>query len=124
MVVMAFDERGQADTFERKIEVAGRAYRLLTRKAGIDPADIIFDPNILAVATGIEAHAAYGLDFIRAARWITDNCPGAHVSGGLSNLSFSFLGHNPGRVAVTATFLSLARPQGGEMGLAIPAPRL
>lgn len=121
MVVMAFDERGQADTFERKIEVAGRAYRLLTRKAGIDPADIIFDPNILAVATGIEAHAAYGLDFIRAARWITDNCPGAHVSGGLSNLSFSFRGNNPVREAIHAIFLSLARPEGMDMAIVNPA---
>lgn len=120
MVVMAFDEKGQADTFERKIEVAGRAYSLLTG-AGIDPADIIFDPNILAVATGIEEHAAYGLDFIRAAEWIRANCPGAHVSGGLSNLSFSFRGNNPVREAIHAVFLSLARPKGMDMAIINPS---
>lgn len=124
MVVMAFDENGQADTYTRKIEVAGRAYRLLTEKAGIDPADIIFDPNILAVATGIDAHAAYGLDFIRAASWIRDNCPGAHVSGGLSNLSFSFRGNNPVREAIHAVFLSLARPEGMDMAIINPSAML
>ncbi len=121
MVVMAFDEKGQADTYERKIEVVGRAYRLLTEEGGIDPADIIFDPNILAVATGIEDHAAYGVDFIRAAAWIRANCPGAHVSGGLSNLSFSFRGNNPVREAIHAVFLSLARPEGMDMAIINPS---
>lgn len=121
MVVMAFDEKGQADTYERKIEIIGRAYRLLTEVAGIDPTDIIFDPNILAVATGIEAHAAYGIDFIRAAAWIRANCPGAHVSGGLSNLSFSFRGNNPVREAIHSVFLSLARPEGMDMAIINPS---
>lgn len=120
MVVMAFDERGQADSYERKIEVAGRAFRLLT-SAGISPSDIIFDPNILAVATGIESHAAYGLDFIRAAAWIRTNCPGAHVSGGLSNLSFSFRGNNYVREAIHSVFLSLARPEGMDMAIINPS---
>lgn len=121
MVVMAFDEKGQADTYERKIEVVGRAYSLLTEKAGIDPADIIFDPNILAVGTGIDAHATYGIDFIRAAAWIRANCPGAHVSGGLSNLSFSFRGNNPVREAIHSIFLSLAIPQGMDMAIINPS---
>lgn len=121
MVVMAFDEEGQADTFERKIAVAGRAWRLLTEVAGVPPTDIIFDPNILAVATGIEAHAAYGLDFLRAAEWIRANCPGAHVSGGLSNLSFSFRGNNAVREAIHAIFLSLARPRGMDMAIINPS---
>lgn len=121
MVVMAFDEKGQADTYERKVEVTRRAYRLLTGQGGIDPRDIIFDPNILAVATGISDHAAYGLDFIRAAAWIRDNCPGAHVSGGLSNLSFSFRGNNPVREAIHATFLSLAIPEGMDMAIINPS---
>ena len=121
MVVMAFDEEGQADTFERKTAVAGRAWRLLTEVAGVPPSDIIFDPNILAVATGIEAHSAYGLDFIRAAEWIRANCPGAHVSGGLSNLSFSFRGNNAVREAIHAVFLSLARPRGMDMAIVNPS---
>ncbi len=120
MVVMAFDEKGQADTYERKIEVISRAWKLLT-EAGIEPTDIIFDPNILAVATGIEAHSAYGLDFIRAAEWVSANCPGAHVSGGLSNLSFSFRGNNPVREAIHAIFLALARPKGMDMAIVNPA---
>lgn len=120
MVVMAFDERGQADTFERKTEVCARAYRLLT-DAGIAPSDIIFDPNILAVATGIEHHARYGLDFIRAARWIRQNLPGAGVSGGLSNLSFSFRGNNFVREAIHAIFLANAAGSDG-MNMAIVNP--
>lgn len=120
MVVMAFDERGQADTLERKTEVCSRAYRLLT-EAGIAPSDIIFDPNILAVATGIEGHARYGLDFILAARWIRRNLPGASVSGGLSNLSFSFRGNNFVREAIHAVFLSNAAGPGG-MNMAIVNP--
>ena len=93
-VVMAFDEKGQADTFERKIEVCGRAYRLLREKVDFDPNGIIFDPNVLAIATGMEEHNGYGLDFIRAVEWIKKNLPGAKVSGGVSNLSFSFRGNN------------------------------
>ena len=85
-VVMAFDEEGQADTFERKTAVCERAYRLLTERIGFDPEDIIFDPNILAIATGIKEHDRYGLDFIRAVKWIKTNLPGAKVSGGVSNL--------------------------------------
>jgi len=93
-VVMAFDEKGQADTAARKIEVCERAYRLLVDKVGFNPQDIIFDPNVLAVATGIEEHNNYAVDFINATGWIRKNLPGAHVSGGVSNLSFSFRGNN------------------------------
>ena len=104
-VVMAFDEEGQADTFERKTAVCERAYRLLTERIGFDPEDIIFDPNILAIATGIKEHDRYGLDFIRAVKWIKTNLPGAKVSGGVSNLSFSFRGNNYLREAMHAVFL-------------------
>src|SRR5260221_4710730 len=93
-VVMAFDERGQADPLERRIEVCTRAYELLTRQAGFPAEDIIFDPNIFAVATGLEEHARYGIDFIEAVRWIRANLPGVNVSGGGSNLSFSFRGND------------------------------
>ena len=93
-VVMCFDERGQATTYERRIEIAERAYRLLTQQVGMAPQDIIFDPNVLAVATGMEEHSSYALDFIRATEWIRKHLPGAHVSGGVSNLSFSFRGNN------------------------------
>lgn len=120
MVVMAFDEQGQADTFERKTEVCSRAYRLLTG-AGIDPADIIFDPNVLAVATGMEEHSRYGLDFIRATGWIKTNLPGASVSGGVSNLSFSFRGNNYVREAMHAIFLRLCREQGMDMAIVNPS---
>ncbi len=120
VVVMAFDEDGQATTFERKIEVCGRAYRLLTEKAGLAPHDIIFDPNILAVATGIEEHASYGLDFIRACAWIKENLPGAHISGGVSNLSFSFRGNNYVREALHAVFLYHAIAAGMDMGIVNP----
>ena len=94
VVVMCFDETGQATTYERRIEIAARAYHLLIQKAGFMPQDIIIDPNILAIATGMEEHDRYALDFIRATKWIHDNLPGAHVSGGVSNLSFSFRGNN------------------------------
>ena len=94
VVVMAFDEKGQADTFERKIEVCARAYKILTEQVDFNPHDIIFDPNVLAVATGIEEHDNYAVDFIKATGWIKKNLPGAHVSGGVSNLSFSFRGNN------------------------------
>ena len=120
VVVMAFDEQGQATTYERKIEVCGRAYELLTKKAGFAPYDIIFDPNILAVATGIEEHASYGLDFIRACAWIRENLPGAHISGGVSNLSFSFRGNNYVREALHAVFLYHAIAAGMDMGIVNP----
>ena len=119
-VVMLFDERGQADTFERKIEVAGRAYRLLT-EAGFPPEDIVFDPNVLSVATGIEQHDRYGLDFIRACGWIKKNCPYAKVSGGVSNLSFSFRGNNTVREAMHSVFLYHAIAEGMDMGIVNPS---
>ena len=121
VVVMAFDERGQADTFERKTEVCGRAYRLLREKAGFNPNDIIFDPNVLAIATGIEEHDTYALDFIRAVEWIKQNLPGAKVSGGISNLSFSFRGNNYVREAMHAVFLYHAIRKGLDMGIVNPA---
>lgn len=105
VVVMAFDEKGQADTFERKIEVCQRAFRLLTEVVGMPPQDIIFDPNVLAICTGIAQHNAYALDFLRATEWIRKNLPEAHVSGGVSNLSFSFRGNNYVREAMHAVFL-------------------
>ena len=120
VVVMAFDEEGQATTYERKIEVCGRAFRLLTEKAGFEPFEIIFDPNILAVATGIEEHSAYGADFIKACAWIRENLRGAHVSGGVSNLSFSFRGNNYVREALHAVFLYHAISAGMDMGIVNP----
>ena len=120
VVVMAFDEQGQATTFERKIEVCGRAFELLIKKAGFEPYEIIFDPNILAVATGIEEHAAYGIDFIRACAWIKENLCGAHISGGVSNLSFSFRGNNYVREALHAVFLYHAIAAGMDMGIVNP----
>ena len=104
-VVMAFDEQGQADTFQRKIEICKRAYDLLVNEVGFPPEDIIFDPNIFAVATGIEEHDEYGNDFIRACQWIHDNLPHARISGGVSNVSFSFRGNNPAREAIHTVFL-------------------
>lgn len=121
VVVMAFDEAGQADTFERKIEVCARAYRLLTERVGFPPEDIIFDPNILSIATGIEEHDRYGLDFIRAVEWIKTNLPGAKVSGGVSNLSFAFRGNNRLREAMHAVFLYHAVNKGMDMGIVNPA---
>ena len=120
VVVMAFDEQGQATTYERKIEICGRAYRLLTEEAGFEANEIIFDPNILAVATGIEEHAAYGIDFIRACEWISKNLPGTHISGGVSNLSFSFRGNNYVREALHAVFLYHAIAAGMDMGIVNP----
>ena len=120
-VVMAFDEQGQADTYERKIEVCGRAYRILTEQVGFNPHDILFDPNILSVATGIEEHNNYAVDFIRATGWIKQNLPGAHVSGGVSNLSFSFRGNNYIREAMHAVFLYHAIQQGMDMAIVNPA---
>ena len=120
-VVMAFDEKGQADTYERKIEVCGRAYRILIEQVGFNPNDIIFDPNVLAVATGIEEHNNYAVDFIKATGWIKQNLPGAHVSGGISNLSFSFRGNNYIREAMHAVFLYHAIQQGMDMAILNPA---
>lgn len=121
IVVMAFDEKGQADSYERKIEVCERAYRLLTQQAGVKPEDIIFDPNILAIATGIREHDRYGLDFIRATGWIKANLPGAKVSGGVSNLSFSFRGNNYLREAIHAVFLYHAIAAGMDMAIVNPS---
>lgn len=121
VIVMAFDEKGQADTYERRIEICGRAYRLLTEVVGFNPCDIIFDPNVLAVATGIEEHNNYAVDFIRATAWIRANLSGAHVSGGVSNLSFSFRGNNYIREAMHAVFLYHAIQAGMDMGIVNPA---
>lgn len=117
VVVMAFDETGQADTFERKTEICARAYRILVDELGFPPEDIIFDPNVFAVATGIEEHDNYGVDFIEATRWIRENLPHAHVSGGVSNLSFSFRGNEPVREAMHAVFLYHAIKVGMDMGI-------
>jgi 5-methyltetrahydrofolate--homocysteine methyltransferase len=120
VIVMAFDERGQADTLERKIEVCGRAYKLLTEKVGFSPQDIIFDPNILTVGTGIEEHNNYAVNFIEATRWIKQNLPMAKVSGGVSNISFSFRGNNPVREAMHSAFLYHAIAAGMDMGIVNP----
>jgi len=117
VVVMAFDEQGQADTFARKTEICARAYRILTEEVGFPPEDIIFDPNIFAVATGIEEHNNYGVDFIEATRWIRANLPHCHISGGVSNLSFSFRGNEPVREAMHAVFLYHAIGAGMDMGI-------
>lgn len=121
VVVMAFDEQGQADTYERRIAVCQRAYHLLVNEVGFRPSDIIFDPNVLAVATGMEEHNNYAVDFIRATGWIRRNLPGAHVSGGVSNLSFSFRGNNYIREAMHAVFLYHAIREGMDMGIVNPA---
>ena len=121
VVVMAFDEQGQADTYERRIAICERAYHLLVDVVGMSPQDIIFDPNILAVATGIEAHNTYAIDFIRATEWIRTHLPGAHVSGGVSNLSFAFRGNNYLREAMHAVFLYHAIKAGMDMGIVNPA---
>jgi len=116
-VVMAFDERGQADNYERRIEICGRAYRILVDEVGFPPEDIIFDPNVLTVATGIEEHANYAKDFIEATRWIKGNLPFARVSGGISNVSFSFRGNNAVREAMHSCFLYHAIQAGLDMGI-------
>ncbi|MED5620645.1 methionine synthase [Ideonella sp. BN130291] len=116
-VVMAFDEKGQADTYERKIEICERAYRILVDEVGFPPEDIIFDPNIFAIATGIEEHNNYAVDFINATRWIKQNLPGAKVSGGVSNVSFSFRGNDPMREAIHTVFLYHAIQAGMDMGI-------
>ncbi len=117
VVVMAFDETGQADNLERRKEICGRAYRILTEEVGFPPEDIIFDPNCFALATGIEEHATYGIDFIEACAWIKENLPGVHISGGISNVSFSFRGNNPVREAIHAVFLFHAIKAGLDMGI-------
>ncbi|MBR0792459.1 methionine synthase [Bradyrhizobium manausense] len=117
VVVMAFDEVGQADTFARKTEICKRAYDILVNRVGFAPEDIIFDPNIFAIATGIEEHNNYGVDFIEATRWIRKNLPGAHISGGVSNLSFSFRGNEPVREAMHSVFLYHAIKAGMDMGI-------
>src|SRR6266851_2440731 len=114
---MAFDEQGQADNFQRKIDICTRAYKLLTERAGFPPSDIIFDPNILTVATGLEEHRNYAVDFIEATRWIKKNLPGVRVSGGVSNISFSFRGNNTVREAMHAAFLFHAIRAGLDMGI-------
>ena len=124
VVVMCFDEKGQATTYERRIEIAGRAYRLLTEKVGMNPLDIIFDPNVLAIATGMEEHDNYAVDFIRATEWIKQNLPGAHISGGVSNLSFSFRGNNYIREAMHAVFLYHAIQKGMDFGIVNPATKV
>ncbi len=121
MVVMAFDEQGQATTYERKIEICERAYRLLTEEAGISPEDIIFDVNILSIGTGIEEHARYAIDFIEAVRWIKTNLKGALTSGGVSNLSFAFRGNNPVREAMHSAFLYHAIKAGLDMAIVNPS---
>ncbi|MBE7731686.1 methionine synthase [Devosia faecipullorum] len=117
VVVMAFDETGQADTKERKVEICSRAYKILTEVVGFPPEDIIFDPNVFAVATGIEEHNNYGVDFIEATREITNSLPHVHISGGISNLSFSFRGNEPVREAMHAVFLYYAIQNGMDMGI-------
>lgn len=124
VVVMAFDEKGQADTYERKIAVCERSYHLLVDKVGITPQDIIFDPNVLSVATGIPEHNLYALDFIRATEWIKNNLSGAHVSGGVSNLSFSFRGNNWIREAMHAVFLFHAQQKGMDFGIVNPSAKV
>ncbi len=120
-VVMAFDEKGQADTFERRIEICRRAYDLLTKKVGFPPEYIIFDPNVLAIATGIEEHNNYAVDFINTVKWIKDNLPFAKVSGGISNLSFSYRGNNTIREAMQSSFLFHATKAGLDMGIVNPS---
>lgn len=124
VVVMCFDEQGQATTYERRIEIAARAYRLLTEKVGFNPLDIIFDPNILSIATGIDEHDNYAVEFIRATKWIRTHLKGAHVSGGVSNLSFSFRGNNYIREAMHAVFLYHAIKNGMDFGIVNPSTKV
>ena len=120
VIVMAFDEKGQADTFERRVEICKRAYGLLREKVGYQPEDIIFDPNVLSIGTGIEEHNNYAVDFINTTRWIRENLPGTRVSGGISNLSFSFRGNNVVREAIHSVFLYHAIKAGLDMGIVNP----
>ena len=124
VVVMCFDEQGQATSYERRIEIAERAYRLLTEQVGMNPLDIIFDPNVLAVATGMPEHDSYAADFIKATAWIKQHLPGAHISGGVSNLSFSFRGNNFIREAMHAVFLYHAIQNGMDFGIVNPSSKV
>ena len=124
VVVMCFDEQGQATTYERRIEIAQRAFRILTETVGMNPLDIIFDPNVLAIATGMEEHDLYAAEFIRACGWIRDNLKGSHVSGGVSNLSFAFRGNNYIREAMHAVFLYHAISKGMDFGIVNPASKV
>ena len=124
VVVMCFDEKGQATSYERRIEIAERSYKILTEKVGMNPLDIIFDPNVLDIATGMEEHDNYAVDFIKATGWIRRNLPGAHVSGGVSNLSFSLRGNNYIREAMHAVFLYHAIQQGMDFGIVNPATKV
>lgn len=124
VVVMCFDEQGQATTYDRRIAIAARAYRLLTEKVGMNPHDIIFDPNVLAIATGMAEHDNYAADFIKSVAWIRQNLPGVHVSGGVSNLSFSFRGNNYVREAMHAVFLYHAIQNGMDFGIVNPASKV
>ena len=124
VVVMCFDEEGQATSYERRIEIAERAYKILTEEVGFPAQDIIFDPNILAICTGMKEHNSYAVDFIRATEWIKRNLPGAHVSGGVSNLSFSFRGNNYIREAMHAVFLYHAIQVGMDFGIVNPATKV
>ena len=124
VVVMCFDEQGQATSYERRIEIAERAYRLLTEQVGMNPLDIIFDPNVLAVATGMSEHDSYAADFIKATGWIKQNLPGTHISGGVSNLSFSFRGNNYIREAMHAVFLYHAIKNGMDFGIVNPSSKV
>ncbi|MCJ9714296.1 dihydropteroate synthase, partial [Bordetella hinzii] len=117
VVVMAFDEQGQADTLQRRREICGRAYRILVEEEGFPPEDIIFDPNVFAVATGIDEHNHYAVDFIEGTRWIRQNLPHARISGGISNVSFSFRGNEPMREAIHTVFLYYAIREGLTMGI-------
>ncbi len=121
VIVMAFDEKGQADSYERRIEICERSYRILVDKVGFPPQDIIFDPNIFPVATGMDEHRQNAIDFFKATRWIRENLPGAHVSGGVSNVSFSFRGNNAVREAMHSSFLYHAINEGMDMGIVNPA---
>jgi 5-methyltetrahydrofolate--homocysteine methyltransferase len=120
VIVMAFDEQGQADSYERRIQICERSYKILVERVGVDPNDIIFDPNIFPVATGIEEHRQNAVDFFRATKWIKENLPGAHVSGGVSNVSFSFRGNNAVREAMHSAFLYHAIKNGMDMGIVNP----
>ena len=114
---MAFDEDGQADTYDRRIAICDRAYRILTDELGFPPEDVIFDPNIFAIATGLDEHRRYAIDFLEATRWIKANLPGAKISGGVSNLSFSFRGNDAVREAMHTAFLKHAVAAGMDMGI-------
>jgi 5-methyltetrahydrofolate--homocysteine methyltransferase len=120
VIVMAFDEEGQADSYERRIEICQRSYKILTEQVKFPPQDIIFDPNIFPVATGMEEHRQNAMDFFRATKWIRENLPHAHVSGGVSNVSFSFRGNNAVREAMHSAFLYHGIKNGMDMGIVNP----